>query len=108
MLAAAACGFERLRGKDEEAAGEERNHREDVEVHTVSARRIGARLLQAFDRCRVNAGWQQRLDLLDEGRTVRTLGQANVQAVELAQAAEAPLRRRDVDERRLAAQRRRR
>ena len=51
---------------------------------------------------------QLLLDLLDDRCAVGMLGQSNVEAIELPEAAEAPLRRRNVDERHLAAQRRRR
>src|SRR5213075_715648 len=103
MLAAATRRFERLRRKDQEAAGEERHHREHVQVHPVGARRIGARLLEAFHRRCVRARRQQRLDLRHHRCPIGLRREAHVEAVQLTEAPEAPLRRRDIDERGQAA-----
>src|SRR5260221_274888 len=61
VLAAALCGIERVGGEDQEAACEERQHLEFVEVHAVGARRIGARLIEVLDRGGVCAGWERSL-----------------------------------------------
>ena len=100
VLAAAPRHLQRLRREHQEAAGEQRHHREHVEVHAVGARRIGARLLQALERRGMHAGRQQRRDRARSRlRESRSRLQAHVDAVELAQAAEAPLRGGDVGER---------
>jgi len=105
MLAAAAGSLERLRGEDQEAAGKERDHCEHIEIHAVRARGIAASLLERLHRCSVDAWRQQRLHAADECGAVGALRKAHVEAIELAQPLEAPLRAGDVDERRLAAQR---
>src|SRR3954471_1520839 len=104
MLAAPAYGLQRLRGEDEEAAGEERNHRQHVEVHPVRARRISARLLEVLDGAGVHARRQQSLDVGKRALPGRMGFEADVEAVQLAEPLEAPLRSGDIDERRLPAQ----
>ena len=99
MLAAAPRDFERLRRKHEKPAGEQRHHGEHVEVYAIGARWVRARLLQRFDRGRVHPGRQQRLNLPAHLFPVGAGRQPQVDAVQLAEPAEAPLRGRDVGER---------
>src|SRR5256885_10753252 len=104
MLAAAAGSLERLRGKDQEATGEERDHRQHIEVDAIGARWIGARLLERLERRRMRACRQERLDAAEHRGALRSLCEAHVEAIQLTEPLEAPLRRSDVDERRLPAQ----
>src|SRR5204863_492545 len=104
MLAAAAGGLERLCGKDQEATGEERDHRQHIEVDAIGARWIGARLLERVERRRVRARRQERLDAAEHRGALRSLCEAHVEAIQLTESLEAPLRRSDVDERRLPAE----
>jgi hypothetical protein len=99
MLAAPACRLQRLRREHQEAAGEERDHREHVQIHAVGSRRVAARLLQRLDGGNVRARWKHRADCLQDGAPVGAARKVHVEAVELAQAIEAPLRRRDVGQR---------
>src|SRR5256714_4500622 len=89
MLAAAAGGLERLCGKDQEATGEERDHRQHIEVDAIGARWIGARLLERLERRRVRARRQERLYAAEHRGALRALREAHVEAVQLTQAGEA-------------------
>ena len=106
VLTAPPRRLQRLGRENQEAAGEERDQREHIEVHPVGARRIGARLLERFDRRGIDAGRKEALDGFQHGVAVRPARNAHLQPIELAEPPEAPLRGGDVDERRLAAQRR--
>ena len=105
MLAAPARGLERLGGEHEKTAGEERHHRQHVQIHAVGTRWIPARLLQRFHRGREHPRRQQRLDAAHDRGALGALRQAHVEPIELAQPLEAPLCAGDVDQRCLAAQR---
>ena len=98
MLAPAARRLERLRGEDEKAAGKERHHRQDVEIHAVGARRVAARLLQRFGGRDVNAGRQQRADRFGDLLAVGPLREVHIQAVQLPEPIQAPLRGGNVGE----------
>ena len=104
MLAAPARHFQRLRREHQETAGEQRHQREHVQVDAVGARQVGAGLLHRVQRRHVRAGRQQRGDLRAHRLAVGARREAQVDAVQLAQPPEAPLRGGDVGERRDAAQ----
>src|SRR5712691_178629 len=96
MLAAASRDLQSLRREHQEASREERHHGEHVEVHAVGARRIAARLLERFHRSHVNAGRQEGRDARAHCLAVSPALKAHIEAVQLSEALEPPLRGGDV------------
>ena len=99
MLTAAPRDLQGLRREHQEASREERHHGEHVEVHAVGARGIAARLLERLHRSHVNAGRQQGGDAQPHCLAVGPALQAHIEAVQLAEALEPPLRGGDVGQR---------
>jgi hypothetical protein len=62
VLAATACDFERLRREHEEAAGEERNQREHIQIHSIGARQVRTALLHGIDRGDMRTRRKKRCD----------------------------------------------
>ena len=104
MLGAPAGHFERLRRKNEEPAGKQRDQRKHVQVDAIRAREIGALLFQLLDFRHRSAGRQQRGDLLAHCCSVGARRETQVDAVQHADPAEAPLRRGNVGQRGAAPQ----
>src|SRR5436190_12089995 len=84
MLRAAARYFERLRGKDEKAAGKERHEREHVQVHAIRPRQVRATFLHCVNRRDVRTGWQDRCDSRLHLRAIRPWREPQIDAVQLA------------------------
>jgi hypothetical protein len=90
------CHGQRLRGVHQERTGEERHERERRQVRAVRARQLHGIVAGLAGRDDFHAGRQQRLNGVADIRNVCTGIQTQLDAVESADTAQAPLCGRDV------------
>ncbi len=98
-LAAAAQHRQRLAGKHQKRAGKQRDQRQHIQVDAVSARHIGGARLLIGGLERQRAALQFAVQCGLEGGAIDAVGQLQLDARQLADAPEAPLRGADVHHR---------